>query len=547
MRNYEELNKKRLWIKAKCLQAGPGKFRNTVIEQCRKDKVFWFDNFAYTYDPRVVPSNLPFILYHKQVRLIKFLDKLLKRTRRGEKVNLIADKPRDVGASFVLMGWCLWHYLFDEFVARVGSRKEDYVDKRGETDTLFFKLDYIMDRLPNWMKQGLGVEKWKDHRSYLMFGHPQNDNAVSGESANPNFGRGGRKSITIFDEFAFWQWARSSWESSGESTNLRLAVSTPPETGRDSHFYKLLIGEGGQIKKFSFEWTDVPGRNKEWLARQKTHKSDEEFNREVLKSFEGTTRGKVYAADFRHSEFLDCDYDPKLPLFVSWDFGLDQTAMLWLQKDFETNWVNIIDSYHNSNQSVDFYVPMVKGKIKSGVHQYSEEDLKIIDRHKKWKGATHYGDPDVKKRNRADKQSLRDILEKDGVYVQTYDRKIEDHLSIREKTKMLFRRLSVNEKRCEYFIDCIRNARYPQRIEGSQTTAEVVKPIHDWTSHFRTALEYFVDNEPEREGLDSEGFVDGDVPTRDIETIPTITRKDGFVSAREAEVVPEQEKDWRYL
>ena len=46
------------------------------------------------------------------------------------------------------------------------------------------------------------------------------------------------------------------------------------------------------------------------------------------------------------------------------------------------------------------------------------------------------------------------------------------------------------------------NARYPERKDTSQSTQAIVLPIHDWTSHFRTALEYFVtymlENKPAR-------------------------------------------------
>ena len=514
--------------------------RATALEQCKKDKVFWFDNFTWTYDPRVVPSNVPFILHEKQIEYLNWLDGLLERSRQGEKINAIGDKPRDVGVTYATMGWCLWYYLFDDFVARVGSRKEDYVDKKGETDTLFYKLDYIMTGLPDWMVP----KDWKNHRNYMMFGHPTLENAISGESANPNFGRGGRKSVTIFDEFAFWQWARSSWESSGESTNFRLGFSTPPETGKDSHFYKLLTGTKGKIEKFEFDWTDVPYRDDKWLARQKATKSEDEFAREVLKSFQGTVEGKVYAADFRLAKLTKADYNPKLPLFVSWDFGLDETPMLWLQKDFETDKVFIIDSYHNSDKAIDFFVPFVTGVIKSGEHKYTERELEIIERHKDWKGATHYGDPDVKKRTLIDKSSVKDILQEDGIYVQTHGRTATDHLTIREKTKMLFRRLEVNEDRCEYFIDSIRNCRYPERVEGSQSTQPLRLPIHDWTSHYRTALEYFVDNEPSRE---SYGAVLTD------EKIDTSAKKSITVDeagrTTEEEVIfakEEDKKDWRY-
>ena len=45
------------------------------------------------------------------------------------------------------------------------------------------------------------------------------------------------------------------------------------------------------------------------------------------------------------------------------------------------------------------------------------------------------------------------------------------------------------------FIDAIQNARFPQKSELSQSTNEIVKPVHDWTSHYRTALEFYAVNE----------------------------------------------------
>ncbi len=461
---------------------------------------------------------------------------MLERSRKGEKINALVDKPRDVGVTYAVMGWCLWHYLFDDFVARVGSRKEDYVDNRGETDTLFFKLDYIMDRLPEWMiPQG-----WQGKRNYMMFGSPVSDNAISGESANPNFGRGGRKSVTVFDEFGFWEWAKSSWESSGESTNFRLALSTPPESGRDSHYYKLLTGQKGKIIKFEFDWQDVPNRDEQWLKQQKDTKSDEEFNREVLKSFEGTVEGKVYAADFRLAKLNDVEYNPDLPLFVSWDFGLDETAILWFQKDLATGWCRIIDSYNKSDKSVDYFIPFITGKIESNIHAYDDRELAIIERHKYYKPAAHFGDPDVVKRSYANKRSADDVLREAKIYIQTHCMGETDHKTIRDRTRMLFRRLEVNEDRCEYFLDAIRNARYPRKQEGSQSTSEVLKPIHDWTSHFRTALEYFVDNEPSREEK-------GAILTKDIETTtkPGIIVNNGFVNGEQM-IFEKETKDWRF-
>jgi hypothetical protein len=54
---------------------------------------------------------------------------------------------------------------------------------------------------------------------------------------------------------------------------------------------------------------------------------------------------------------------------------------------------------------------------------------------------------------------------------------------------MNLNRVRIHE-RCTDFIASIQNARYPQKREGSQSTAPNNKPIHDWTSHYRTAFEY---------------------------------------------------------
>jgi hypothetical protein len=470
-------------------------------QKCAGDKIFFIDTFCWTFDPRLSDPVIPFILYPKQEALILWLDALLERSRNNEKVNALIDKPRDVGATFTVMTWCLAEYLFDEFTARVGSRKEDYVDKKGEPDTLFYKLDFNLERLPKWL---LPSGYSSECRPAMLLKHPTNTNGISGESANPNFGRGGRKSVTVFDEHAFWEWAKSSWESAGESTNFRLSMSTPPESGKDSHFYKLRTAQLGKVEVFEFNWNDVPTRDEAWLTRAKESKSEEELAREVLKSYDGTVKGKVYALDLRLVRLTECDFETGSPLFISWDFGLDTVAMIWWLKDMSRNRLKIIDSYWNSNKSMDFYLPFVTGEIVSipdpngTPYTYSEYELDIIGRHKNWsREITHYGDPDVKKRAVKDGESTKDYLQKKGIYIQSKDWSGRTWTDLRDIAKRAFRRIEINEKRNEYLISALRNAKYPERRENSQSQNEPIKPVHDWTSHFRSSFEYFLDNEPE--------------------------------------------------
>ena len=43
---------------------------------------------------------------------------------------------------------------------------------------------------------------------------------------------------------------------------------------------------------------------------------------------------------------------------------------------------------------------------------------------------------------------------------------------------------------CLDFASAILNARYPERKETTNSTKPFRLPVHNWTSHFRTALEY---------------------------------------------------------
>lgn len=463
--------------------------------RCKEDTLFWLENFAWTYDPRRDPSQLCFIPYSgKQIEFVKWIDDILENPRDG-----FVDKPRDVGATAIVCNVILKHWLFDDyFNARLGSRKEDYVDRSGDPDTLFYKVDYTFRLLPPWMRP----EGWTDHnnRAHMRLTRPDNSNSITGESANPNFGRGGRQTIVLFDEIGFWNYAKSAWESAGDVTNVRLAMTTPPDTGRSSFAYKLLTNQAGSVEKFEFSHTDIPTKDAEWLKEQRERRSEDEFNREILKSYTGSTRNKVYAEDWHaHVREGEYKYNPNLPLYTSWDFGYnDPTSIIWFQKDFTTNLVYVIDCFEKNGKTIDFFVPFITGIVPSGIHIYTEEELKKIAEHREWrKDCVHFGDPSGGNTNQVTGTSVRTVLQDNGIYVQSKPAK--KHKAYREKTLLLLRRLHVDKKNCEYFSDMIVSARYPERTESSQSTSPIDKPIHDDSSHMRTALEFFADNEPTKD------------------------------------------------
>jgi hypothetical protein len=466
------------------------KFRLEVLQLCYDDSVYWCNNFGVTFDPRTKQRDLPFILFPKQIELIRWVEDLLEEDQDGA-----IEKSRDMGVSYTaLIPIVLYRWLFHDFNAKVGSRKEELVDKTDDPDSLFWKIDYNLKKLPNWMLPR--DFSWDKHRTYMRLSRPDNNNVITGESANEDFGRAGRNNLTILDEIGFWNWAKSSWEACGESTTTRLAISTPPKTGRASQFYKIV--KGGRAKTFTFHYKDDPRKDIKWESQQRSKKTAEEFERELNISYSGSLEGTVYAVQFNLCKFKTLEYDPKLPLFTSWDFGLDATSIIWLQWDQKIDRWKLIDSYENHNMDIGFYTPFCTGIVKSE-YKYTASDLKKIKEHDDWSPATHFGDPDVKKRSYQTKGtvSTRSVLQKSGIYVQSKPWAGRTHYDLRQKTLLFLKKLEVDENRNELFCDAIRNSRYPEQRETSQTTTPIQKPIHNWTSHFRTALEYMADNAPE--------------------------------------------------
>jgi hypothetical protein len=71
----------------------------------------------------------------------------------------------------------------------------------------------------------------------------------------------------------------------------------------------------------------------------------------------------------------------------------------------------------------------------------------------------------------------------------------------RDAAKKTLMRLRINDiPRTRWFHDCVSAARYPKRdAETSQSTSPINMPVHDWTSHHRTQLEFFsVNYRPKR-------------------------------------------------
>ena len=244
----------RSWILGEC-ETDPERAEE-VKQACARDIIYYINCFVYTKDPRRKPDVLPFILYPFQVKAIL---KIQESIRAGK--DLLIEKSRDMGVSWMVLMVFEWFWLFEsgsDF--RVGSRKEEYVDKLNDIDTLIEKIRFDLKKKPLWMlPKGFNPE---EHCGYMRVVNPENKNTIVGESANPNFGSGGRRKAILLDEFSKWDnsISEAAYTATADVTPCRMVVSTP--VGSANKFALLANGTKEKIEKLTLHWTLHPNKVK---------------------------------------------------------------------------------------------------------------------------------------------------------------------------------------------------------------------------------------------------------------------------------------------
>lgn len=235
----------------------PG-LQSALIEACRQDVLFYFNTFVWTYDPRLENKAVPFITY-------KFQDEGILAIKEAidEGKPMVIQKSRDMGASWMCVG--VMDY-FSQFVANCKflmiSRVADLVDKRGDSDCLFWKIDFIQKWLPSWM---LNVET-DINRRILGFEYLKTNSAVTGSSTTDASGIGGRATAVFVDEFSRFDPTDARMVKSGlaDTSRCRIFNFTPsPEMGKSHPSYELVDqANKGHILSQRWYWMSHPEKAK---------------------------------------------------------------------------------------------------------------------------------------------------------------------------------------------------------------------------------------------------------------------------------------------
>lgn len=222
--------------------------QDVIRETCKQDPLFFINAFCYTYDPRREPfSRVPFILYPFQE------DAIIELARALGVEDVVCEKSRDMGASWICIAVIVWAWLFQKDLSfLLGSRVEAYVDDPGNPKSMFWKIDYILNNLPEWLLPK-GYDR-KVHRRKLHIENPELGGVIDGESTNENFSRGDRRTAIVLDEFSAVEQGWRILNATRDATNCRIFNSTPQ--GINNAFFD--VTQRKDILKIRMHWSVHP-------------------------------------------------------------------------------------------------------------------------------------------------------------------------------------------------------------------------------------------------------------------------------------------------
>lgn len=329
-----------------------------------QDPAYWLLIWGHIYEPRPDEGRAdesPFILFPFQIDLLDWLDARL--TAKGAKRDGVVSKSRDMGASWVAASWALHGWLFKRpWQVRLVSWRADEVDAKS-SDSIFWKVDFLLDRLPIWMLPKGFVPD--EHRNKMTLINPATNNGLVGQASTSRAMSGGRGGVAIYDEGAKNEKLESSWSGTSNVVVSRIVLSSE-HLEFNTFFFRLGIGYEGEPEQrpalMEIDYYLHPEHDEEWLDEQRDRNATTPgaFEREVLRNPRAGDTTFVYPGALQKTPVY-AEYLPGAPLYVGIDPGYsDECAVVWMQPHPDGR-MKVINSYQAAKKTAGFWGTIIRG------------------------------------------------------------------------------------------------------------------------------------------------------------------------------------------
>lgn len=219
------------------------KYRRAAVEACRRDILFYINVFVWQYNPKQLEAEVgPFLTWASQSEAFSATIRRLF----ADQDDILWEKSRYQGATWmalILFDWCARFHRHKKFLCV--SHSEQAVDRSGDPDSLFWKVEFIQKNMPKWMPAA--------KKSKLKVLYPQTGSTITGAATSERSGVGGRATAVLLDEFSK---QREDREILGQTadTGPRLFVGT--HYGLGTAFYDLT--QRPDMRKIVMHWSSHP-------------------------------------------------------------------------------------------------------------------------------------------------------------------------------------------------------------------------------------------------------------------------------------------------
>ena len=115
---------------------------------------------------------------------------------------------------------------------------------------------------------------------------------------------------------------------------------------------------------YLLDYTKTGVLSGEAVARLRAEMSDEEFQQELCVSFNAPNSGTYYGRLMQEAEeagrITTVSYDPSLPVWTSWDLGIDDATVIWFAQITVSGEFRFIDYIEDSGAALDHYVGLLQ-------------------------------------------------------------------------------------------------------------------------------------------------------------------------------------------
>lgn len=235
-----------------------------IREACRQDILYYTNTFVWQYNPQHFGGEVgPFITWPIQDMAIKKILWCIEHRK-----DLRVAKSREMGASWMFLIVMDWLYMFhgDKKFLMI-SRNIEAVDKPDDSDSLFWKIDFMHDHLPGWLKPD-------EKRRKLTFKLKGHHAGISGQASTEYSGSGGRAAAAFIDEFA------KIYDGFGLLNHLadvsQCCIFNFTHTGLDTAAYAICDRKKyPSMEELRLHWSDHPEKNQGlYQYNEETHKVD---------------------------------------------------------------------------------------------------------------------------------------------------------------------------------------------------------------------------------------------------------------------------------